>query len=160
MGTTTAGLPLRAGEHYEKCPACATVYRTKRRTRFRCPQCHALAYAIATPTGEDGRRRSVDDDEAGRIYRILDRRPGEGETPPTFGDDVVLFLEDDAADPALPDHPPARSRPGVPGGPPSPSRARAKREADRPPAPTSPPKGTGIVRRILTGSLGDWLRRG
>lgn len=154
MGTTTAGLPLRTGEHYEKCPGCATVYRTKRRTRFRCPGCHGLAYAIPTPDGEPGRRRAMDGDPAGRVYRVLDERPAEG-APAEYGADVVVFLEDPDGPAPLGDVPSAPTRPGVPpGSPASDARISARRERDRGPAPT------GRLARLWRGSLGDVFRRG
>jgi hypothetical protein len=157
VGKTTAGLPLRAGEHYEKCAACATVYRTKRRTRFRCPSCHALAYALATPEGEPGRRRSLEDDARGRVYRILEERPAADAAPPAFGDDVVVYLEDPEAPPAVDPPPAPTTRPGVKAARRGRSSAAtdADRDRDRGPAPAG-----GIIRRIWRGSLGDVIRRG
>jgi len=151
MGKTTAGLPLTSGQHYEKCPRCATVYRTKRITRFRCPSCHALAYAVSTPKLEPGHRRTLEGDDQGRVFRILDSRPA-GEAP-TYGSDVVLFLEDpDAAAPA-PDARPTRSRPGGKPGPATDPEVAARRDRDRGPRPTG-------VRALWSGSLGDVFRRG
>lgn len=153
MGTTTAGLPLGAGAHYEKCPACATVYRSKRRTRFRCPQCHRLAYTVPTPDGEPGSRRSLEDDGQGRVFRVLDRRPEEGEAPPAYGDDVVMFLEDSTAPPPLSDTPPPASHAGA--------RARGGRSAADLAAAAAREQGAkpaGRLRRIWSGSLGDLFR--
>lgn len=149
MGKTTAGLPLRPGEHYEKCPADGTVYRTKRRTRFRCPSCHVLAYAVPTPEAEPGDRRSIEGDSAGRVFRVLAERPAAGAAAPTYGDDVVIFLEDPDAPPApgIPPSPPPGSR-----KPPSKTSIDARRERDRGPAPT------GRLSRIWRGSLGDIFR--
>ncbi len=158
---TTAGLPLRPGEHYEKCAECRGVYRTKRRTRFRCAYCHALAYAVETPEGEPGRRRVLEGDSTGRVYRTLDRRRGDGEETPAYGEDYVMFLE---GEPELEGQPssaaaPRSSRrastpPGV-AAPPSEARARARRDATRGPAPRG-----GLLRRLWHGSLGENVRRG
>jgi hypothetical protein len=154
MGTTTAGLPLRSGEHYEKCPECATVYRTKRRQRFRCPGCHALAYAVPTAEGEPGVRRTLEGDPAGAVYRILEGRPADGQAAPKHGDDVVLFLEDPDAPPPAPGVPP--SPPPGPAPPPrSKTRAKAERERDR-----GAPAAGGILGRVWRGSLGDLFGRG
>lgn len=153
MGTTTAGLPLTgrwAGAHYERCPvaSCGTVFRSKRRTRFRCPACHTLTYAVPTPAGEPGDRRAIEGDAQGRVFRVIPRRPGEGETAPTYGDDVVLFLESpDGAGVADPAPSPA---PGGPAPtPPTPTDRRAAGERER---------GTGLIGRLWRGSLSD-LRR-
>lgn len=152
MGTTTAGLPLASGQHYEKCPADGTVYRTRRRQRFRCPTCHTLAYAVPTPEGEPGDRRTLEGDPAGRVFRVIARRPDEGEAPPAFGSDVVLFLEDPVAPPAIADKPPAPSpHPGDPDPAPSPTRRRAARARDRGPEP----RPAGRLRRLFSSSLGE-----
>lgn len=154
MGTTTAGLPLATGQHYEKCPACATVYRTRRRTRFRCPKCHGLAYAVPTPDGEPGDRRTLEGDAAGRVFRVIARRPDEGETPPAFGSDVVVFLED-PGEPAPAPGPAPSPRPGDPDPAPSPASRRAARDRDRGPAPTG-----GRLGRLFRSSIGEIIRGG
>jgi hypothetical protein len=136
MGTTTAGLPLRAGEHYERCPACATVYRSKRRTRFRCPKCHKLAYALPVPDGAGYTRRSVEGDE--RVHRIHLRRAQEGEAADPGDDHAAIFLEDPSAEP-----PAAAAPPSPAPGPAAPSQARP-----------------GRLSRAWRGSLGELLRRG
>ena len=148
---STAGLPLRAGEHYERCPACAEVYRSRRDVRFRCPACHRRAHAIPTPDGEPGRRRVLVDDPEGRTFRVLDARPGEGETPPAFGDDVVVFLESDAPPPA-PDAPPS-----PPPGPRPPPRTRAE---DRAAVSGQGSTFRGVLGAVWRGSLSDLRRRG
>jgi hypothetical protein len=156
MGTTTAGLPLTSGQHYEKCPADGTVYRTRRRTRFRCPVCHRLAYAVSTPEGEAGDRRTLEGDEQGRVFRVIARRPDEGEAAPAFGSDVVVFLEDPA--PAAPPAglPGPSPRPGDPDPAPSPTRRRAARDLDRGPEP----RPTSRIGRIFRSSIGELFRGG
>lgn len=144
MGKTTAGLPLEAGQHYERCPACATVYRTKRAQRFRCPACHRLAYAVATPDGEEGARRVLEADPT--VYRVIARRRQEGEEAPAAGGDVVLFLEEpDAAPPA-----PAggESRPGIPEPPGAPGRATRDAAA----------AATAEAQPGVLAALGRWWR--
>ena len=93
MGETTAGLPLRAGEHHERCVGCGTVFRTKRRTRFRCPKigCKALMHALAAPDGAGYHRRAVEGDP--RTFRVYLRRPAEGETADPGDDGAAIFLE-------------------------------------------------------------------
>lgn len=148
MGRTTAGLPLRAGEHHEKCPACRAVFRTKRRTRFRCPICHRLAYALADP-GTGYVRRAIEGDE--RTFRIYAGRAAEGATPETGEDTDAMYLEDPT------DEPPAVAGPPSPApGPrpdPIPTRTARTAAADR-------DRGPGILGRIWRGSLGDVFRRG
>jgi hypothetical protein len=152
MGNTTAGLPLRSGEHYEKCPGCATVYRTKRTTRFRCPGCHTLAYAVPVAAGEPGNRRTLEGDDQGRVFRILDERPAAGAPLPKHGDDVVLFLEDPDAPPAAPGIPPS-TPPGGPRTRATDAEIAARRERERGERPTG-------LRALWSGSLGDVFRRG
>lgn len=149
MGKTTAGLPLRAGEHYERCPACATVYRSKRRTRFRCPSCHRLAYALAAPDAAGYVRRSLEGDE--RTYRIHLRRGAEGETPDAGEDAAALWLEDAGAEPPAPDAP-SSPDPG-PRPDPVPTKSARRAASDR-------ERGSSRVSRVWRGSLGEWLRRG
>jgi len=136
MGKTTAGLPLASGQHYEKCPADGTVYRTRRSTRFRCPVCHTLAYAVPTPTGEPGNRRTIEGDDQGRVFRILDERP-KGK-PRAFGSDVVVFLEDPTAAPPAPDVKPSPP----PGGPPGPA---TRRPSGAIASPTLSTRGSGAL---------------
>jgi hypothetical protein len=151
VGKSTAGLPLTgrwAGGHYERCPADGTVYRSKRRTRFRCPSCHALAYTVPTPAGEPGQRRTLEGDESGRVYRILERRRAEGEATPVHGTDVVLFLEEPDAAPPAPDTPPPDPPAPGPRRPKTPAAARAAAAREE------SPRG-GLIGRIWRGSLGD-----
>jgi hypothetical protein len=155
LGKTTAGLPLQPGQHYERCPSCATVYRSKRRNRFRCPGCHRLTYAVPTPAGEDGNRRTIEGDPAGRVYRVLDRRRQEGEATPDHGEDVVLFLEEPDAEPPAPDAPPSPD-PG-PGPRAKPTPTARKAAAARQAAPTSTLRRR--LGRVWRGSLGDLLHR-
>lgn len=149
MGTTTAGLPLRAGEHYERCPGCATVYRSKRRTRFRCPSCHRLAYALAAPDAAGYVRRSLEGDE--RTFRIIGRRPAEGETADPGDDSAALFLEDADAPPAAGDAPPSPAPASSSRRKPTPTAAAAEHDRHR---------GTSRLGRLWRGSLGDLVRRG
>lgn len=148
-GTTTAGLPLRAGEHYERCPGCATVYRTKRRTRFRCPSCHRLVHALAAPDAAGYVRRAIEGDE--RTFRVILRRPAEGETADPGEDTAALFLEDAGAPAPAMDAPPS-PEPG-PVRDRIPSRTARRAAGDR-------ERGTSRLGRLWRGSLGDWLHRG
>lgn len=147
---STAGLPLGPRQHYERCPACGEVYRSTRDVRFRCPNCHRRAHAVPTPEGEPGRRRVLVDDPAGKVYRTLDARPAEGETPPAFGDDVVGYLESDDKPPAPdapPSPPPARTPPART---PVEDRAHVERQGSR---------LAGLAGRLWRGSLSDVRRR-
>lgn len=149
MGKTTANLPLRTGEHYERCPSCATVYRSKRTTRFRCPSCHRLTYALPVPEAAGYARRSIEGDP--RTFRVYPRRGAEGETPDPGEDSAAMWLEDDSAAPVAPDAP-ASPAPG-----PNPDRvptATARRAAGQ------RERGASRLGRIWRGSLGDWLHRG
>lgn len=148
IGTTTAGLPLRPGEHYERCPACSTVYRSKRRTRFRCPSCHRLAYLLAAPDGADYVRRSIEGDA--RTFRVILRRPAEGETADPGEDTAALFLES-AEPPPAPDAPPSAAPTPHPDPLPSPTARAAAADRDR---------GTGRLGRLWRGSLADLRHRG
>lgn len=155
---TTATLPLTgrwAGGHHERCPRCGDVYRSKRRTRFRCPGCHALAYMVPTPAGEEGARRILEDDDTGTVYRILPRRRGEGEAAPTFGTDRVLFLEEPEAAPPAPPAPGTDPAGAAPGAPPRASRARARAADERARAggPADPPAARPRGVRALLGAL-------
>lgn len=149
MGTTTAGLPLAAGQHYERCPACATVYRSKRRTRFRCPACHRLAHALAVSEGAGYVRRALEGDE--RTFRIHNRRGAEGEDAPAGDDSVGLWLEAAGDPPPAPDAPPSPAPGPHPNRVPSPTARRAASDRER---------GTSRLGRLWRGSIGDWLRHG
>lgn len=152
MGTTTAGLPLTgkySRAHYERCPGCATVFRSSRRTRYRCPQCHRVMYALAVEDGATGYHRRALEGDA-RTFRVFLRRPGEGEALPDAGSDVAMWLE--SADPApAPDAPPSAPPHPGPAEPPTPTSRTAAHDRER---------GAGRLSRLWRGSLGEVARRG